>query len=269
MESNLLEHRVDHILREAIAEADGTLLVVDPSPETVEALVDVGTEMTDDGPTLHVLARSSVLKDVMDDFLTASHAADLVEDEIVSLRTLEDAADNSLLVWDGAVLAVVSADDRVAALSTTDSSFVRSVYETYAERWQQAPEFTLRTPPLSRVRETLETEISTQARTDLDTILGLLPESDPAERPDEVVIALLVAAKNGILLYDISKWGEDIGVASKATFSRTKTRLEEDVLTTEKVPIDVGRPRLRLRLAERLRDESIESVLEETKAELE
>jgi hypothetical protein len=53
------------------------------------------------------------------------------------------------------------------------------------------------------------------------------------------------------LLYDISKWGEDVGLASKATFSRTKTDLEEaGVVATEKVPIEVGRPRLRLRLGD-------------------
>ena len=56
-----------------------------------------------------------------------------------------------------------------------------------------------------------------------------------------------MAAKHEQLLYDISRWGEDAGVASKATFSRTKTHLEErGLLETEKVPIDVGRPRLRL-----------------------
>ncbi|PSQ37416.1 hypothetical protein BRD05_00685, partial [Halobacteriales archaeon QS_9_70_65] len=60
-----------------------------------------------------------------------------------------------------------------------------------------------------------------------------------------------VAAKNEDLLYDISKWGEDIGIASKATFSRTKSRLEETgLIDTEKVPIDVGRPRLRLKLGD-------------------
>jgi len=60
-----------------------------------------------------------------------------------------------------------------------------------------------------------------------------------------------VAARNGDLLYDISRWGEDVGIASKATFSRTKTRMEESgVIATEKVPIDVGRPRLRLRLGD-------------------
>ncbi|PHQ46924.1 hypothetical protein DJ68_04650, partial [Halorubrum sp. C3] len=73
----------------------------------------------------------------------------------------------------------------------------------------------------------------------------------------EVTVSLLVAAKNDVLLYDISKWGEDVGIASKATFSRTKTRLEDlGVIDTEKVPIDVGRPRLRLKLG----DERLEGV---------
>lgn len=64
--------------------------------------------------------------------------------------------------------------------------------------------------------------------------------------PDGVTISLLVATKNDVLLYNISKWGEDVGIASKATFSRTKIRLEDlGVIDTEKVLIDIGRPRLR------------------------
>lgn len=269
MESNLLETRVDHIIHEAIDEADGTLLLVDPSPATVEAMVDVGVSLEEEGIALRVLATDSTLKEATDDFLTASHAADLVEDDTVTFRTLGSPADNSLLVWDETVLAIVSAGDQVAALSTMDPAFVGSVYETYAAEWEGASEFVLRTPPLSRVRETLADEIGTGTREDFDAVLQLLPETNPNDRLDEVTIALLVAAKNSVLLYDISKWGEDIGVASKATFSRTKSRLEEEeILTTEKVPIDVGRPRLRLRLTPDLANESLETIVEETRARL-
>ena len=68
---------------------------------------------------------------------------------------------------------------------------------------------------------------------------------------DAVDMSLFVAAKHELLLYDISKWGEEVGVASKATFSRAKTNLEESgLIETEKVPIDVGRPRLRLLFGE-------------------
>ena len=94
-------------------------------------------------------------------------------------------------------------------------------------------------------------------------------ETVDSESPlDEVAISLIVAAKNRVLLYDISKWGEDVGLASKATFSRTKTHLEDTgLIDTEKVPIDVGRPRLRLRFAdEDLHDASIDDLLERARS---
>jgi len=79
---------------------------------------------------------------------------------------------------------------------------------------------------------------------------------------DEVTISLLVAARNGELLYDISKWGEDIGLAARRPSPRTKTTLEDmGLIDTEKVPIDVGRPRLRLMLGdERLEDASTDEL---------
>ena len=94
------------------------------------------------------------------------------------------------------------------------------------------------------------------------TVLESVESLDDESELDEVGLSLLMAAEHGQLLYDISRWGEDTGVASKATFSRTKTRLEErGLIDTEKVPIDVGRPRLRLLLGdERLREADAEEL---------
>jgi hypothetical protein len=94
-------------------------------------------------------------------------------------------------------------------------------------------------------------------------VLESIADTDTDDWLDEVAVSLLVAAKHEQLLYDISHWGEDEGVASKATFSRTKTNLEEQgLLETEKVPIDVGRPRLRLLLGnERLREADAEELV--------
>jgi hypothetical protein len=101
-------------------------------------------------------------------------------------------------------------------------------------------------------------EIGEAARDDFDAVLAAIDSArGDGGGLDEVTVSLLVAAKNDVLLYDISKWGEDVGIASKATFSRTKTRLEDlGVIDTEKVPIDVGRPRLRLKLG----DERLEGL---------
>ncbi|MGM0606141.1 MAG: transcriptional regulator TbsP [Halobacteriota archaeon] len=254
MQSNLLETTVDDILRTALSESDSELLVVDPSFRTLESLVEVATSFDRSVPTLSVLARESVLKAVTDDFLTASRLADLVAAGHVELGLLETDAENSLLLSETSVLAIVTAGDQVAALGSTDDSFVENVRSSYQTQWADAESFGLRTPPLSEIRESLEERISEACRADFDAMVDAI-ETMGEDPIDEVAVSLLIAARNQVLLYDISKWGEDVGVASKATFSRTKTRLEDTgLIDTEKVPIDVGRPRLRLRLGEPYRD---------------
>ncbi|QSG06867.1 transcriptional regulator TbsP [Halapricum desulfuricans] len=244
---NLLESDVESILETTLSDAD-ELVVVNPSHETVRALVSSMGGL-DDVPVVNVLAEERTLKDVMDDFLVASAAADLIESDTLTLRVLENPPVNSLLISTDAVVSLATAGELVAGLTTTDDDFVTDAYEHYTDQWEIAKRFKLRTPPISRVRETLERDIGDNVAADFDDVLESLETArGNGDGLDEVTISLLVAAKNGELLYDISKWGEDIGLASKATFSRTKTQLEDQgLIDTEKVPIDVGRPRLRLK----------------------
>jgi hypothetical protein len=232
------------VLRAGVDATGDTLHVVDPDAAAVEALVDVLSSETDP-PGTSVTTGESVLKRATDDFLVASRAADLVADGTLSLAA-DEAVGHTLLVADGAVHAVVRADDRVAALSTDDEEFVGTAAEAARARADDADRFSLRTPPLSRVRETLAETAGEEALADFDAALDACREAgvDVAE----VTLSLLVAARNDVLLYDVSRWGEDVGIASKATFSRTKSRLEDaGLVDTEKVPIEVGRPRLRLK----------------------
>ncbi|MFD1571980.1 transcriptional regulator TbsP [Halorubrum laminariae] len=254
MVSNLLEADVEHVLDAAFAGGDEEVIVVDPSAETVASLIEAATAR-DDLPPMSMLADDRTLADVMDDFLAASTAADLVAGGVLRIRLLPDEVDNALFVSPSKVVVLVSADDRVAALSTDDGEFVADVFETNRAAFDDAAEYNLRTPAISRVRETMAAEIGEATRDDFDALLSSVDAAGGSDTIDEVTASLLVAAKNDVLLYDISKWGEDVGIASKATFSRTKTRLEDaGLIDTEKVPIDVGRPRLRLKLGdERLR----------------
>lgn len=252
MVSNLLKKDITDILQSALSAATDDLLVVDPTETTIESLVAVATEFDGALPTVRMLAGERAIKATMEDFLIASKAADLIDSGQLSLRTLDDPAANSLLISDDSVLALVEAGDRVAALTTDDGEFVDQARTTYVNQWEAAEAFQLRTPPISRVRETLAADISEKAQADFDAVLAELETArGNGEGLDEVTVSLLVAAKNEVLLYDISKWGEDVGIASKATFSRTKTKLEDkELIATEKVPIDVGRPRLRLQLGD-------------------
>ena len=252
MSSNLLDRQIDDILQTVLENATGDVFVVNPSADAIEEFVRVATRFEGELPMVHMLADERTLKDVMDDFIVASNAADLVDRDSLELRTVEETPENSLLVTEDSVVALVTAGNRVGGLTTADDEFVTTAYDAYTVAWEEAEAFKLRTPPISRVRESLESDISPEAEADFTNILDSLETArGDGEGLDEVTISLLVAAKNEALLYDISKWGEDVGIASKATFSRTKTKLEDmGLIDTEKVPIDVGRPRLRLKIGD-------------------
>jgi hypothetical protein len=249
------------VLSVGIEGADDGVFIVNPSRETIRGLVTV-LGGSHDPPAVRLFVAEEQLKGLLDDFLIASAVADLAESGTLAVRTLSAIPNNALVITGEAVATLVEGPDRAAALTTTESSFVAPMRDHYERQWESAPTFSLRTPAASTVMETLREEIGSDVAADFEGVLETLETArGNGEGLDEVTISLLVAARNGELLYDISKWGEDIGLASKATFSRTKTRLEEEgLLDTEKVPIDVGRPRLRLMLGDpRLEDTDIET----------
>jgi hypothetical protein len=170
------------------------------------------------------------------------------------------------LVTEETVVAVISTDEHVAGLVTDDEEFVASAREEWADEWDSAAEFSLRTPPRSTVHESLAAEIGEEVDADFKAMLDSVDTTRGEEALGVVYMSLLAAAKNEIQLYEISTWGEDSGVASRATFSRMKTQFEErGVITTEKIPIDVGRPRLRLLLADELRGVSAGNLVEQAR----
>ncbi len=256
MGSKLVDRGVGAILAEAMSSDPDTVLVINPGRHTTRRIVE---ELTlDSAPEIRLLATEVVLKDVMDDFLIASVAADLIEGDRLRLKSGAEDAENALVLTPHEVIALIKMDGTVAGLSTDDDAFVDRLSENYREHWERASDYSLRTPALGRVRASLEEEIGDEVEAEFTAVLESLETArGDGDGLDEVTISLIVAARNEALLYDISKWGEDVGIASKATFSRTKTDLEErGVIDTEKVPIDVGRPRLRLKVA----DEAIASA---------
>lgn len=260
MRQNILESGVEGLLEAVLGDTEGELYLINPSRDILEASIPA-IEATE-SVSVRLLADERSMKDVFGDFIIASTAADLIESDRLGLRTYESPT-NTLIVTEESVTAVVTSGGQVAGLTTDDDAFVSAVREEYESEWESADNFKLRTPAITNVRSSLSMEMGEDVATDFDGVLTSLETArGNGDGLDEVTISLLVAAKNEELLYDISKWGEDVGIASKATFSRTKTRLEEmGLVDTEKVPIDVGRPRLRLILGhEQLRNTSSDEL---------
>ena len=222
--SNHVEMTVSEVFDAFLTDESGEVFAVGFDEEAVDNLIEVVAGL-DDPPTIRILTRESVLKWLRGDFLMASTAAELIASDTLSLRTTNDRFENKLLVTDESVVSLVTAGEHAAGLATDDAEFVESARDHWNSRWEAAEEFPLRTPARSRVEDTLTEEFGPDAVADFRTMLGTLETARGEDSIDEVVVSLLVAAKHEELLYEISKWGEDVGVASKATFSRTKNAL--------------------------------------------
>lgn len=236
------------------------VLLVNPSGNVLEATVDRADAMAD-VPSIRVLAREDVYKAVTEDFPLATDLADLVERGSVELRVSDDVGRNPVLLTDGAVVVRITAGTTVEHVDADDESFVSAVRAAYEEVWATAEGFDLSTPARSRLRESLidYEELGEPVWEDFAALLDQF-ESAP-EGPDEVAAAVLAAARNERQLYHVSRWGEDVGLASKATFSRVKKQLQDEgVVETVRVPVEVGRPRQRLTLADGLGDADVEAL---------
>ena len=234
--------------------ADETVYVIDPPEETVRAVIGAARAL-ETPPVVRVVGGGKMLRRIRRDFLTASEAAGLVENGTLAFRTEPPEADQRLIATDGVVYSLLVADGAATYVTETDESFVATALSTSEAAWEAGEQFNLRTPGIESLAAEMEAtfgpEFSQQFTEGLDVARRMRDRTEF----DPVAASLLVAAHNRELHYDVSKLGEDTGLASKATYSRVKKRLEEDgIITTEKEQMDVGRPRQRLALAEQYRN---------------
>ena len=250
MEAGTIEHGVDEIIDSVSSTRNEPIFLINPGQLTLESLIDELTPHSQQ--QVRIVARDELLKDVLDDFIVGSKTADLEANDVFSIKAVAIFDGNSIMATSDRVVAVLETPAGIHGIGSDEPSIVSALIEHCEQEWELAEEFRHRTPARSAVRTTLANDIGESTQRDFDAMLNALGTArGDAGELNEVAISLLVAARNGIQLYDISKWGEDTGVASKATFSRAKTRLEEvGLIETHKVPIELGRPRLKLVLGE-------------------
>lgn len=247
-----------HFTTEAIPDGDVPALCINLHADQI---ITLAKELytAEEAPTVRLLADGEQIKDALSNFITASKIADLVDSDQLDIRTLNEPVQNAMMATNSETVVplmgghtVTSADEDVAA----------AVYSEFTSRFEDAENYHLRTPAISKVKSTIREELGDDIGDDLDVVLSHAEEiSNSNEYLDIVEVTMLLAARNEALLYDISKWGEDTGVASKATYSRTKSALEEaGLITTEKVPLDIGRPRLRLIATEKIANADLKTL---------
>jgi hypothetical protein len=262
--TTLIKSTATDVYRELFADAapDSEVFAAGLDNELAAGLVDA-LAASDDPPTVHLLMADSILKWFRRDFHLASTTAELVAAGELELRVTDDVVANAVITTEQAVVSLMRAEDQVAGLGTNDEAFVASMREQCEEAWATADTTNLRTPPRTRVYETLAGTFGSDVEADYRAMLdavgttrssGSVSVGTADDNLDEITLVLLAGAKRKVQLFELSTWGEDVGLASRATFSRVKTALEDHgIIETEKIPIDVGRPRQRLVLANSLR----------------
>lgn len=234
-------------------------LVVNPSTTFLQQLIMALSESDPQGH-VRIAAEEDVLKTIRNEFIVAAKTSELVEDGIIEVVQTTENMSSGVMITDDMMSGLIDLESTLAL--TEQQELESEVEEAVEDVWRSSESFQLRTPSFETIHSTMSEDISEEVADEYQQVLDYVGSFEPESKFDEVAVALLVAARNNLLLYDISKWGEDSGLASKATFSRTKTHLESmGHIHTEKVPIDVGRPRLRLTLSDELEGISIEDTV--------
>lgn len=255
MDNETAERERDALFEAVLAELSGTVLVTTSTVDDVAGLVAALEASASED--VRLLVDEATAKAVGDSFLLASRLVDLIDDGSIEVRVSSPRTPfPTLLVGDDAVrsIAGISAAATTELRADADETFLETTRSSYGDHWDDAETFSARVPAYSKMLDALDERLGEEMRVDIEAVFDAETRVHGGEASIEPVrLALLLGAKNEVQFYELGLWGESEGVASRAKFSREKQALEEnDLIDTEKVPTDVGRPRQRLVLSERL-----------------
>lgn len=242
-------------LRETLAavDGDGPVSLLDPPRVYLDALAT----LCRDGSVparLRVIAQTGPLSWLRDHFPNATLLQGAVEADRLAIRRHDCDRETPLAVGPAGAAPLLHVDDHAASVPFHEGEFLDHLRDRCAALWDDAEVYGLRAPARETYRATAPDHLGESFRDAFDEAVTVAASLDDPTAFHPVRGALVVGAERERLLYDLCRWGDASGVASSASFSRHKSRLEaDDVIETENVPVDVGRPRQRLFLADTYR----------------
>lgn len=229
--------------------ADEQFLLLDPAPRTIDALARAFDTAT--LPHVDVVASEAVFRTVRRNFLLATRIATAMAADRCRLRATDTEDLSTLFVSPQRVCLVAVIDGAVAVQELPPADWTTAFSTEARETFAEAEPYPFRTPSSDELLSAADSELPAAFHDDFEAALDIAESFDDPAAFDPVRTALVVAARHAALNYDVSRWGERLGVASGATFSRRKGHLEDaSHLTTEEVSTGLGRPRQRLLLTD-------------------
>lgn len=253
-------------LETRLTDGDGErVVVVNPTREVVQLLAEAGAG----SPGVDVLAREKRLRPLRRQFSTASRLAERVADGSLRVRAAPLEEPSTVFVGPETAFVVVTVGGESTTVEVSDPALQSAIYDHTRAAFADATAFALRQPPLSAAVDDARAALGEAFATDFRRAVVVADDLVAPSAFHPVRVALVLAAHHELLHYDVRQWGEDAGVGSTATFSRHKTRLEDEGLVgTERVGSEFGRPRQRLvapaATADLLADGGVEAVVRRT-----
>lgn len=227
----------------------------------------VALEQADEVNEIEILTDSDTITELRNLFFTTTRLVDYIQEGNIKIRA-QDSHLPSLIITEDSIEATTGFPDAdPTVVETTEESFVEDTIETFDERFEEADEVMFRKPAYFSLLDTLQEGFDEPLGEDFEAALREAKEPDrPSLEIDPVFVSILVGVYNEISFYQLSRWGEDVRLASRAKYSRKKRELEEEgIIDYENIPRQVGRPRHRLLLGEAVDEEkSIDDIVATT-----
>lgn len=183
-------------------------------------------------------------RDAFNHFSVASKAVECIENDMLSVFASDNQGGSSI-VKTNEIVNIMYGTHIHSKIDDIDS--FRNIV---SNEISDVEKYTIRTPSLMALMDCIDSTFGDEFVIRFNKLLDEAKMcSDTID--DGVILMLLTGAYENVLLYEVGRCGEDVHLASQATFSRYKKKLEAiDIITTQKVPRDIGRPRQRLLLTD-------------------
>ncbi len=201
------------------------------------------------GQPLQLLLREEAVKSLLEVDYVLWH---LEEDDNHSIRQLDVQTYHPLFTSPSALMSVIELEQDIYGLQTESERLVDAVWSFVGHMWDDAESIPLEVPTVTEISDTY-TELVGQHHAEV--YLQALEQSWPLQLSDVALdateLAVMVAAHADTQLRELSIWGEDVEISTRADFSRAKTRLVElGIVETSTDHMGIGRPRLRLHMVD-------------------
>lgn len=225
----------------------------------IELIIEVVDQISANEDTdFEVIIPESEARQVQLNFPLNSKTAELVKQNRLSLYSTETKPLSNIVLDGSDFYNLIRLGEIEQFAKSTDKDHSTKIDEEFTRMKDTSELIKLDILAWSVLLTQLEETVDTETRREFERLIEAA-RIENLGALDDISVAIIAAAQSGALLNDLGNWAEEVHLASKATFSRRKQNLEEEgIIYTEKVPIEVGRPKQRLLLSDDVDDIGIQ-----------